>query len=46
MYVNGHLLVELQDKTYPKGTFGAFIASENSPNFSVVILEAAYWEIP
>lgn len=46
IFVNGHLLAEVQDKTYPKGAFGAFIASENTPDFSVVISEAAYWDIP
>lgn len=46
LYVNGHLLAEVQDQSYPKGTFGAFIASENTSNFSVVVLEAAYWDIP
>jgi len=46
VYANGHLLAEAKDKTYLKGTFGAFIASENTPNFSVVIPEVAYWDIP
>jgi len=46
VYINGHLVEEIQDDTYSKGSFGTFIASDNTPNFSVAVSEAAYWDFP
>ena len=46
VYINGHLVDEIQDDTYSKGKFGTFIASDNTPNFSVAVSKAAYWDLP
>jgi hypothetical protein len=46
VYINGHLVDEVEDDTYSKGKFGTFIASENTPNFSVAVSKAAYWDLP
>ncbi len=46
VYVNGHFLVEIQDDSYESGRFGAFIAADKTPEFSVEITEAAYWDLP
>lgn len=43
LYINGNLVDEIQDATYSEGVFGAYIAASNSPNFSVIISQAAYW---
>jgi len=46
VYINGHLVDEVEDDTYSKGKFGTFIASENTPNFSIAVSKAAYWDLP
>ena len=46
VYINGHLVEEIQDDTYSKGSFGTFIAADNTPGFTVSVSEAAYWDIP
>ena len=45
LYINGHLVDKIQDSTYSSGVFGAYIAASNSPNFRVVVNQAAYWLI-
>jgi hypothetical protein len=44
LYINGHLVDEILDETFLEGVFGAYIAASSSPNFSVVVNQAAYWE--
>lgn len=46
IYVNGHLLAEVLDETYPSGTFGTYIGASESPGFSALVSQIAYWEIP
>jgi hypothetical protein len=46
VYINGHLVEEIQDDSYSKGSFGTFIASDNTPDFTVSVSEAAYWDLP
>jgi hypothetical protein len=45
-YVNGKLVEEIRDSTYAKGVFGTYIAASETPGFTVVISQAAYWKIP
>ena len=46
VYINGHLVEEIQDDSYSKGSFGTFIAAENTPDFEVAVSKAAYWDLP
>ncbi len=46
LYANGHLLGELSDTTYTQGVFGCFIASTNTPNFTVQVNGLNYWKLP
>ncbi len=46
IYANGIRLVGLHDDTYKQaGTIGLSIASENTPNFTVVFDDLAFWNI-
>jgi len=45
-YVNGFLLGEVIDDSYHEGTFGIFIAAEETPGFTVDVTEVLYWELP
>lgn len=44
MYVNGVLLTETQDSTFPKGNFGVFIGYDVTENLVVQLDEMSYWE--
>jgi len=46
VYVNGFLLAEFEDASYPEGKFGVSIAASDTPGFSVTITDVEYWEIP
>ncbi len=46
LYANGKLLGEVQDATYPSGDFGLFIASAETPNFTVQVSAVSYWSLP
>lgn len=46
LYVNGHLVEKLWDDTYDKGVFGAYVAASETPGFTVIINQVAYWENP
>jgi hypothetical protein len=45
LYINGHLIHEIQDQTQLEGKFGSFIKAENTPGFQVRIANVAYWEL-
>lgn len=45
LYVNGHLLQEVQDATLLEGKFGAFIKAESTPGLQVRIAKVAYWDL-
>ncbi len=46
LYVNGRLIVEVQDDTFTDaGSFGAVIAAFSTPNFTVSVDEFAYWKL-
>ena len=46
LYANGHSLGSMTDSTFTKGVFGYFIASINTPNFTVQSNTISYWNIP
>lgn len=46
MYANGSLIGEYQDDTHSEGRFGVFVGSAVTPNFTVLVDEIAYWNIP
>jgi hypothetical protein len=46
LYVNGVLLEEVADDIHLSGKFGVFVGSVKTPNFTVLVDEMAYWELP
>jgi hypothetical protein len=46
MYANGSLIGEYQDDTHLEGRFGVFVGSAVTSNFTVLVNEIAYWDIP
>lgn len=47
LYANGKLLQEVNDSTFTdKGYFGAFIAANQTPNFTVKLDEIKLWILP
>ena len=45
LYANGNQLAEIVDDKYPSGSFGLFIGSSNTPDFTVLVQEIAYWDL-
>jgi hypothetical protein len=45
-YANGTLIGEFDDNSSTHGTFGLFIASTKTPNFTVLADEIEYWKLP
>jgi len=45
-YINGHRVAKLQDDTFRKGVFGAYIAAAETPGFTVSVSQVMYWELP
>jgi hypothetical protein len=43
LYANGILLQEVNDNTYPSGSFGIFIDRETTEDFTIEIDEMSYW---
>jgi hypothetical protein len=46
LYANGHLLTELVDRTFSEGRFGVFIGAAATSNYTVLVDEISYWELP
>ncbi len=46
LYANGNLIRELRDDTFDEGKFGVFVGSANTEDFTVLVNEVAYWELP
>ncbi|MGE5225009.1 MAG: hypothetical protein ACM3PY_21450 [Omnitrophica WOR_2 bacterium] len=46
LYANGQLLKTITDNTYSTGFFGVFIAAANTANFTALVKEVDYWELP
>jgi hypothetical protein len=43
LYINGKMVHEILDPTYPQGYFGLFINSEKTPNLTAKITDVSYW---
>jgi len=46
LYANDVLLQEVTDSTYASGSFGPFVAANETPGFTVWMEEIALWELP
>lgn len=46
LYANGVLLEEISDDTHLSGKFGVYVGSVKTPDFTVLVDEVAYWELP
>ena len=46
LFANGEPLTEISDRSYDNGAFGLFISSTNTQDFTVMVTEVAYWELP
>jgi len=46
LYANGALLQESSDSTFSEGNFGAFVAANETPGFSVWMEEISLWDLP
>jgi hypothetical protein len=46
LYINGELVAEFEDDTYPQGFFGMFINRDNTENLTINIDRASYWTDP
>jgi len=46
LYANGTLLQQINDTTYSAGNFGAFVAANETPGFTVWMEEISLWNIP
>jgi len=46
IYINGVLIDEFEDSTYPNGQFGLMVRSENTNDFQVSVNQIATWDIP
>ncbi len=46
LYANGNLLAEITDSTFSEGNFGAFIAANETPGFTVWMEEISLWNLP
>jgi hypothetical protein len=43
LYANGNLLTTVQDDTYIEGSFGIFVGSDQTDDFTIYVDEMAYW---
>ena len=46
LYANGALLTEVTDGTYSEGGFGVYVGADQTKNFTTLVDEVAYWEMP
>lgn len=46
LFANGVLLKEISDDIHLSGKFGVFVGSVKTPDFTVLVDEMAYWELP
>jgi hypothetical protein len=46
LYANGTLLTEVPDDTYSEGGFGVYVGADQTKNFTVLVDEVDYWELP
>jgi hypothetical protein len=45
-YVNGVMVGEKQDSTFPEGRYGLFVASSATPGFTAQFDKVEYWDLP
>ena len=45
LYANGNLLTEVKDDSYDSGSFGVYIGSAETKDFTVYVEEVAYWDL-
>ncbi|MCL4560266.1 MAG: hypothetical protein M1281_06605 [Chloroflexi bacterium] len=45
-YANGSQIAEAQDSKYDEGVYGLFVASYQTPDFTVQIEQVDYWTLP
>ena len=45
-FINGVMIDEVQDATYPQGYIGVFLGSRTTKDFSVKVDDLAYWSNP
>lgn len=45
-FINGVMVGEVKDATYPQGYIGVFLGSRTTKNFSVKVDDLAYWSNP
>ncbi len=46
LYVNGKLITQVTDSTYPSGRFGVFVSSAATADMEVQVNEVSYWILP
>lgn len=46
VYLNGNLVKEMSDDNHLSGKFGVSVGSAKTPDFTVLVDEIAYWELP
>ena len=46
MYVDGRKLGEVEDASYSGGKMGLFVAAANTEDFTVLVDEVSYWNLP
>jgi len=46
LYINGVMVHEISNSAYDEGMYGVFVSAANTPNFTVVVDEMAYWLLP
>jgi len=46
MFINGVLMGEVKDTTYPQGYIGFFLGSRTTKNFTIKVDDLAYWSNP
>ena len=46
LYANGVLVKEISDDIHLSGKFGVYVGSVKTPDFTVLVDEMAYWELP
>lgn len=46
IYINGVMVNEVKDNTFPSGSFGLFIGARETTNFTISVDEISYWKNP
>ncbi|PKO06349.1 MAG: hypothetical protein CVU41_06390 [Chloroflexi bacterium HGW-Chloroflexi-3] len=46
IYINGVMINEVKDATFPEGSFGLFVGARETTNFTISVDEVSYWKNP